>query len=178
MSKSRGRGPYSKRDKEARREEVYRLYFDCSYSARKIADMMKVNRNTVNVDISYWYSKFVEKANILDPATTIIATLERLEFQYERLRERYDKTDSNQEKNAIDRLMLDVNSKIIYTNHRLAESRIKIMNSTTEGINDWLKQERRETRFMTLFDRIRVSAESYEKIEEIISADKKKGFYY
>ena len=63
--KSHGRGPYSKREKELRREEVYRLHFDYNFSARKIADMMKIQRNTINSDLTYIYSKIVESKNII-----------------------------------------------------------------------------------------------------------------
>ena len=50
LQKKKG-GPYSKHDRDARRNEVYKLHFEYGYSARKIADLMKVNRNTVNGDI-------------------------------------------------------------------------------------------------------------------------------
>ena len=178
MPKSRRQGRYSKKNKEARRNEVYRLQFDYGYSARKIADIMKVSRNTVNGDVSYWYSKFLESNKIFDPETVVVMTLERLEIQYTRLREQLDKTDSQQEKNTIERLMLDVNSKFINTNLRLAESTIKIMDSATRRLNHWLEDDRSKMRYMTLFDRIRVSEKAKEKIERIISEDQKKGDYY
>lgn len=178
MPKSRRQGRYSKKNKEARRNEVYRLQFDYGYSARKIADIMKVSRNTVNGDVSYWYSKFLESNKIFDPETVVVMTLERLEIQYTRLREQLDKTDSQQEKNTIERLMLDVNSKFINTNLRLAESTIKIMDSATRRLNHWLEDDRSKMRYMTLFDRIRVSEKAQEKIERIISEDQKKGDYY
>ena len=38
MPKTRRRGPYSKQEKESRRNEVYRLHFDYGYSARKISE--------------------------------------------------------------------------------------------------------------------------------------------
>ena len=178
MPKPRRQGRYSKKNKEARRNEVYRLQFDYGYSARKIADIMKVSRNTVNGDVSYWYSKFLESNKIFDPETVVVMTLERLEIQYTRLREQLDKTDSQQEKITIERLMLDVNSKFINTNLRLSESTIKIMDSATRRLNHWLEDDRSKMRYMTLFDRIRVSEKAREKIERIISEDQKKGDYY
>jgi len=176
ISKSRKKsGPYSKKDKEKRREEIHRLHFEYGYSARQIANMMKINRNTVNSDLNYWYSKIVESKNIFDPETEIIIILERLEIQYIRLRKQYDRTNSQQEKNSIERLMLDVNSKIISTNHRLAESTMKVMDSATRRLNEWLEQDRSKMRYMTLSDRIRVSFEAHEKITRIINEDKKRG---
>ena len=49
--------PYPTHAKKTRRDEVFRLHFDYGYSARKIAEMMKINRNTVNADIMYCYSQ-------------------------------------------------------------------------------------------------------------------------
>jgi len=59
--KSKKGGPYSKEQKEKRRNEVYRLHFDYGYSARKIAELMKINRNTINGDIDHWYSRIIPK---------------------------------------------------------------------------------------------------------------------
>ena len=176
--KSRRRGPYSKIEKERRREEIYRLHFDYGYSARKIADLMKIERNTINADLNFVYANILENTNIIDPATTITLYLERLDIQYLRLRERYDKTGSNQEKNTIEKLMLDVNSRIISTNQRISESTVRVMDSATERLNEWLKDERSNTRYITMFDRFRVSIKAKEKIQQIIKADQKKGDFW
>jgi len=172
------RGPYSKKDKEARRIDIHKLHFDYGYSARQIEEITKIRRNTINSDLNYWYSKIVENNNILDPEIAISISLERLEAQYTRLREQYDQADSQQEKNTLERLMLDVNSKVINTNHRLAESTIKTMDSATNRLNDWLEKDRSKIRYMTLFDKIRVSSKAHEKIKMIINEDQKKGDFY
>src|SRR4029077_18496830 len=80
-------GPYTKTQREKRQQEVYRLHFEYGYSAKKIAELMKVNRNTVNGDIDYWYSKIFKNTNIFDPDAMVIVNLERLEIQRTRLRE-------------------------------------------------------------------------------------------
>lgn len=53
--------PYPVQAKKTRRDEVFRLHFDYGYYARKIADMLKINRNTINSDIIYWYSQLQKK---------------------------------------------------------------------------------------------------------------------
>lgn len=50
-------GPYTKDERTKRQNEVARLHFEYGYSAVKIAEMMKVNRNTINSDIKYLYSE-------------------------------------------------------------------------------------------------------------------------
>ena len=54
-------GPYPIQAKKTRRDEVFRLHFDYGYSARKIADMLKINRNTINSDITSGTLNFKKK---------------------------------------------------------------------------------------------------------------------
>lgn len=55
MPKSKKGGPYPINQKQKRQNEVYKLHFEYGYSARKIAEMMMINRNTINGDLQYWY---------------------------------------------------------------------------------------------------------------------------
>jgi len=171
-------GPYSKKDKEMRRDEVYRLHFDYDFSARKIAELMNINRNTINMDLNYWYSDIAKSSDVINPEFMINITIQKLSIQYTRLREQLDKAESLQEKNVIERLMFDVNSKIININHRLAESTMKIMDSATNRLNDWLEKDGQKTRYLTLFDKIKVSSKAYDEISKIIDEDQKKGDYF
>ena len=50
-------GPYTKQEQEQRYKQVYELHFEKGYSALKIAQILGVNRNTVNSDIRYWYAQ-------------------------------------------------------------------------------------------------------------------------
>ena len=176
MPKSHKRGPYSKQELEKRRNEVYRLHFDYGFSARKISDMMKINRNTINGDINYWYSRIVKNSNVFDPEYTVITNLQRLEIQRSRLRERLDESAlSLQEKLGIERMILDVDSKILHTHIRLAESTKRTMKVSTNRLNSWLKKNNKTDRYMTLSDKISVSQRAREMIDKIIDEDRKQG---
>ena len=168
-------GPYSKKNKEARRDEVYRLHFEYNFSARRISDLMRVSRNTINQDLSYWFSIIIDNSKILEPELIVEINLERLDIQYTRLRESLDKTESVEVKNTIERLMLDVNSKINATVQRRAESSVRIMDLVTERLNNWMEENRKETRYMTLFDKFKVSSNALKKIEKIMEEDAKMG---
>ena len=50
-------GPYTKKEQEERKLDVYHLYFEENYSAVKIAEMLNVHRNTINEDIKFWNRK-------------------------------------------------------------------------------------------------------------------------
>lgn len=47
--------PYTKAERLKRRKEVYRLHFELGIPAIRIADMMNVDKNTVNNDIQLLY---------------------------------------------------------------------------------------------------------------------------
>jgi hypothetical protein len=175
MPKGRKSGPYTKSKKKLRRDEVYKLHFDHGYSARKISELMMIQRNTINRDLQWWDSKIVESSNTLDPEISIIVTIERLKVQRMRLREYLDKTDTIKDKLSIERLMFDIDSKILYTYHRLAESSRRLMELSTERLNDWMKENKKDTRFITFGDTIAVSLKSQEKMLRIIREDKKRG---
>lgn len=74
-------GSYTKDEQDNRRNEVYRLHFEYGYSARKISDVMNINRNTINTDIDYLYSKISKNSSYLNAESFSIVTIERLDIQ-------------------------------------------------------------------------------------------------
>lgn len=166
-------GPYNKKDRLERRNEVYRLHFDYGYSAVKIANLMNVNRNTINGDIDYWYSK-IFKTNRFEPELHILINIKRLETQRTRLRERLDKATETQEKIALERLIYEVESKILQIYFKLAESSSRVYRLAIDWINDVLKKDKMDKRYLTFFDRISVSEKAQQRIKRIINEDKSK----
>jgi len=165
-------GPYTKQEIIDRKNEVYRLHFDYGYSARKIADMMNVNRNTINGDIDYWYSKIVVYTKMIDPSDAIMINLQRLDIQRSRLREQLDKAETFQEKLALEHFILEIDSKILNTHIKLTNSTRRLFDLSTERLNDFMKENKKDGRFLTLFDRISVSKKAREKIGKIIKQDR------
>jgi len=173
-SRNKKGGPYSKGDREARKNEVYRLHFEYGYSARKIAELMKINRNTVNGDLNHWYSKISTNTNVLNPKLDIIITLEHFKIQRTRLREQLDKTLIFHEKITLERLIHDLDSKILNTYQRLEESSIRTHRLATNWINNYMKKQKKDTRYITYHDLISASEKSYERINRIINEDRNK----
>lgn len=169
-------GPYSKNEKDVRRDEVYRLCFDYGYSARKIADLMKINRNTINGDIDYWYNQIFKNMNWKHPEASIVLYLERLEMQMTRLREQLDKVNSNSERISIEHLIYDINSKILNTYQKISQSIFRVNDLFTKRLNEHMKKNNETTRFLTYFDTISVSEKKYLKIKKIIEEDIKRGY--
>jgi hypothetical protein len=165
-------GPYTKTQRDQRRQEVYRLYFEYGYPATKIGELMKVNRNTVNGDIDYWYSKIFKNTNIFNSESQIILYLERLEIQRSRLREQLDKTKLFQEKLALEKMMYDIDCKILHTYTRVAESARKVSDLSIDRLNQWMKENKKTQRYLRVFDTISVSEKANERINKIIKEDR------
>lgn len=166
-------GPYSKGEKEKRRQEVYKLHFDYGYSARRISEMMKINRNTINGDIAYWYIRIFKTYNKpMNPEIAVMLNIERLDIQRSRLREQVDKAKSVQERMSIERLICEIDSKILHTHNRLSESERRLLDESTKRLNEFLKENRSKTQYLTLSDKISVSNKTAEKIHKLIEEDK------
>lgn len=172
MPKLHKRGPYSKQELEKRRNEVYRLHFEYGYSARKISELMNINRNTINGDIKHWYSK-IAKSNDIQPESAIFTVLERLDIQRTRIREYLDKTLDVSEKITIERMILEIDYKIVQINHKLAESSNRITNYAIAVLNEHMKSTNQNNRFLGVKQKLSVSKSALVQINKIISEDKK-----
>ncbi|QLH10956.1 hypothetical protein [Nitrosarchaeum sp. AC2] len=173
LSHEKNGGPYTKSEKRKRLDEVYRLHFEYGYSARKIADFLKVNRGTINRDIMYWYANISNKWRHLDPAIYVINQVERLELQRTRLRKQIDKVESFQEKIIIEKLVLDIDMKIANFQIRLVEATSNIRRKTVEGINHWYEKEKNKKRVFASDIFLEVSEKAREKIIKIYEEDRK-----
>ncbi len=105
-------GPYSKKEREARRNKVCRLHFEYGYSANKISELLNVNRNTINNDIRNMYLTFKKYWNKISTVSLLQSHVESLMAQKRRLREELDITKKLSEKLAIEKMILQVESKI------------------------------------------------------------------
>jgi DNA-binding CsgD family transcriptional regulator len=172
MSKSHKRGPYTKQELEKRRNEVYRLHLEYGYSARKIADMMSINRNTINGDIHHWYSK-VTKSNDGQAESTIFVILERLDVQRTRIREYLDTTSNISEKITIEKMILDLDYKIAQIHQKIFESSRAMMDFAIKFLNEHLKVQNQTQRYCTFGQKMAVSDPAIKRIDKIIAQDKK-----
>ena len=170
--KPRKGGPYSKEQRESRRNEVYKLYFDYGYSGKRVAEMMKVHRNTIQGDIKFWYNQITKNFNEIDPTIAIIEQITKLKDQKTRLREYLDKTESVTEKHTIERLIFDVDSKITHIHFKMQDSTFKIHEQATRWVNEFMKKNNETQRYNTIFDTIKVSTKAHERINKIINEDK------
>jgi predicted DNA-binding protein YlxM (UPF0122 family) len=93
--KSKKGGPDTKIEKDTRQRTAFQLYFEEGFSARRIAVMLKKNRNTINEDIKKGYH-IIEASLPKNSSSLILKQYERIENQRSRLMEILEKeTDFN-----------------------------------------------------------------------------------
>ena len=172
MSKPKRGGPDSKEQREKRRNKVYELYFDYDYSARRIAEIMKKHRNTIQGDIDFWYTLVRKNFNEIDPTRAIVEQIAKIKNQKTRLREYLDKIENVSKKDKIERLIFDIDNKITQIHFKMQNSAIRNHQQATQWTNELMKKNNEEQRYITLFDTIRVSTKARERINKIINEDR------
>ena len=140
----------TKLERQKRRETVYKLHFEEGYSARKIAQILEVNRNTVNEDISYLYSQVRYDSNQIMPSDWVNKQLLRFETQQSRLIAHLHAAATMSERIQIERLLTELGSKLMSFMRKLNDSRITNVNSHALYLNKWMKENNYEHRFITL----------------------------
>jgi transposase-like protein len=104
-------GPYTKQEQEIRKNRVYELHFQQSYSAVQIAKMLDVNRNTINKDIQFWCSEIKEEQSHSNK-NWFDKQLLRLESQRARLQESLVDGLSNKERLQIEKCITHIDLSI------------------------------------------------------------------
>ena len=166
--KSRKSGPYSKHERQKRRDEVYRLHFEYGYSARKIADLMKINRHTIDSDIQYLYSTLQHANNKISFGDLINKQHIRFEYQRNRLMQILEKTNSIQEKQQLERLIFDIDSKLTNTYLKICDSKLKNWDMAVDYINEWMKKNHKDNHYLLYGDLITTSENKRKRIDKIL----------
>jgi len=165
-------GPYPKHVKKERRDEVFKLHFDYGYSARKIADMMKISRNTISSDIRYCYSKIQKEDSSLTTEGYLSKLLYRLELQRTRCIENMEKMDDSDDTSAFEKMIFDIDCKLSQIILKFQTSNQSLFDSSMKILNDWLEKKGYKERYFLWGDAIRVSSHTFEKIEELLKLHK------
>jgi len=168
------KAPYAKKDREARRNEVFRLHFELGYPAIQIAEMMKVNKNTIYNDINVLYQKFGNEWDNYDFHSFIMKQTFRLEKQRTRLLEELKNLKTTENKLSIERLLFDIDSKLMNTFVRTYDARYDGFRGAIEAVNQVLKDNGEKNKAFVIGKDIRqVHGKTAEKINKILKEDRK-----
>ena len=111
-NKEKKGGPYTKQEQEKRRTKVYELYFEKGHSAVQIAQMLDVNRHTINSDIKSWYTQMVAQIGGENVGAIVLKQIERFEIQRKRLLDLIDKQKDFSSKLALEKLLYEIDAKL------------------------------------------------------------------
>ena len=142
-------GPYTKKEQEERRLEVYRLHFEYGYSAREISDMIKINRNTANSDVNFWYSEMRADFNDDTYDDLLNKQFSRLESQRVSLRKELDSDITLQERLQVKRMIIDLDSKLLSLIVKVDTTQQSIWDLAVKYINYWMEENKYEKRVMS-----------------------------
>jgi hypothetical protein len=149
--------------------EVYRLHFEKGIPAIRIAEMMKVDRNTINNDLKILYNKALNDYNpdgmTLDDI--LQKQLVRLETQRDRLSQYlYEAKDLNS-RITIERLISDIDFRLVGVIERLNQNILRFWDEVITQINKSAEKEKLKTCYTSHFELNRISIDSRKSLDEL-----------
>ena len=165
-------GPYASHRKKTRRDKVYKLHFEYGYSARKIATMIKANRNTVNSDISFWYGQIQKDDDKISRDDWMNKILCRFESRRVRLMKQLEKTESLSDSLLIEKMINEIDTKTMQIMIKLDFNTQINYDRVMKIFNEFLKENGYKERYMLWGQALRISAENSEKVKRIVRSDR------
>ena len=111
MSSKKEGGPYSKQQQAERRKKVNELYFEKNLSALKIAEMLGVNRNTVNEDIKLVYLQASESFPD-DSILIFLHSIKKMESQRFEIQKQLESESDFSNKIILQKLLYQINNSL------------------------------------------------------------------
>jgi hypothetical protein len=160
--------PFTRSQRRKRRMEVYKLHFEHGVPAIRIAELMKVDRNTINNDLKILYNKAIKDYNPDMSFDDIIGKqLLRLETQRDRLLlDLCDVKDINS-KITIERLIADIDFKVIGLMERLNQNLAQHWDTVVEHVNKIAEKENFKMRYTNLFELYRISIDTRQDLNKL-----------
>jgi hypothetical protein len=163
-----------------RRIELYKLHFEHGIPATRIAEMMKVDRNTINNDLKILYREALNDYNPDDISLDDILQkqLLRLETQRDRLGLYLCDAKDFSNKIAIERLIADIDFKLIGAIEKITHNEGRFLDEILKGVNKVAEINKLDLRYTSLFELHKISIDSrisLNKLKEEILKEKKKG---
>ena len=136
--------------------------------ATRIAELMKVDRNTINNDLKILYNKAIKYYNSDMSFDDIIEKqLVRLETQRDRLGIYLCDTSDINSKITIERMIADIDFKVIGVIERLNQNIVQHYDAVIEHVNKIAKNEKLKTRYTSLFELYRISVDTRQDLDKL-----------
>jgi hypothetical protein len=149
--------------------EVYKLHFEHGMPATRIAELMKVDRNTINNDLKILYSKALNDYNPEDMSLDDILQkqLLRLETQRDRLCLYLSDAKDINSKIAIERLIADIDFKLIGAIEKVRDNVGRFWDQIIKKVNKIAEDNKMDIRYTSLFELREISIDSRKSLNKL-----------
>jgi len=161
--------PFTKSQRRKRRTEVYKLHFEHGMPATRIAEIMNVDRNTINNDLKFLYQKSLNDYNPDNMSLDDIVEkqLLRLETQRDRLGLYLCDVKDVNTKIAIERLVADIDFKLIGAIEKVNHNSSRFWDELLKGVNKVAEIKKLDVRYTSLFELRKISIDSRKSLNEL-----------
>lgn len=160
--------PYTKAQRLKRRKEVYRLHFEYGIAAVKIAEMMNVDRNTINNDIRLLYRDLGKELLNMNCDEYFAKQIARLEAQRGRLLTYLAKTENIEQKMSIERLIEDIDFRLAAKVGRFRRDVAAFEDAVRQEMNKVAEKKKLGWRFTSIFELVDISIASRRKLDKLM----------
>jgi hypothetical protein len=160
--------PFTRIQRKERRDEVYKLHFEHAMPATRIAELMKVDRNTINNDLKILYGKAIKDYNSDMSLEDIIEKqLVRLETQRDRLCIYLGDIKDITSKLTIERQITDIDFKVIGVIDKINQNIVQYWDEIIKHVNKIAKDEKLKLRYTSLFELYRISIDTRQDLDKL-----------
>lgn len=167
-------GPYSKGQRRKRRSEVYRLHFEQGLPAIQIAELMNVNRNTINDDIRWLYEKMSADIEGDEFNGYFTKQLVRIETQRTRLMSYLSETKDLDKKLVIERQLTDMDFRLAAMVEKFKENTFTFWDEVTKAINRLAESEGLKHGYSTVYELQKIPKEKRRMIDKALEEQEKR----
>ena len=161
--------PFTEAERRKRRTEVYKLHFENGMPATRIAQLMNVDRNTINKDLKFLYRQALNDYNLDDMSLDDILEkqLVRLEAQRDRLGLYLSDSKDITSKLTIERLVADIDFKMFAAIEKINHNSSRFWDEILKNVNKMAEINNLNLRYTSLFELQKISIESRKDLDEI-----------
>jgi hypothetical protein len=162
--------PFTRSQRRKRRMEVYKLHFEHGVPATRIAELMKVDRNTINNDLKILYREALNDYSPEDMSLEDILQkqLLRLETQRDRLGLYICDAKDINNKIAIERLIADIDFKLIGAIEKVYHKEGRFWDEIIKKVNKIAENTKSDVRYTSLFELHEISIDSRKSLNKLI----------
>ena len=163
-------GPYTRAERQKRRDEVFKMHFLHGWPASRIAQVMQVNRNTINNDLYMAYPSLYKEWRLKERfmGAYLEKQMARMDWQRARLLEMLGDDTRMEHRLAIEKLILDIDSRLASTMIKGASTSDSIEREVIQRLNEISDKHKLEVRWISKWQMLKATPRQYARIQAIL----------